>query len=70
MTNKNTDKRPSIIEIKQHPFFESINWKSLYQREVDPPLRVNDFKGTGQYVYFEDKDYTKIEDQMLKSLIN
>mmetsp|Transcript_10210 Transcript_10210/g.19971 ORF Transcript_10210/g.19971 Transcript_10210/m.19971 type:complete len:669 (-) Transcript_10210:19-2025(-) len=39
LLNKNPEKRPSFSQIKSHPFFRSINWDLLTQRDqVPPPL--------------------------------
>ncbi|EJW71616.1 hypothetical protein WUBG_17477, partial [Wuchereria bancrofti] len=28
-----------VKQIKSHPFFDTINWEKLYQREVQPPFK-------------------------------
>ena len=27
-------------EIRRHPFFKSIDWNKLYNREIDPPVML------------------------------
>eukprot|EP01129_Flabellula_baltica_P002116 TRINITY_DN11967_c0_g1_i1.p1 TRINITY_DN11967_c0_g1~~TRINITY_DN11967_c0_g1_i1.p1 ORF type:complete len:404 (+),score=87.46 TRINITY_DN11967_c0_g1_i1:44-1255(+) len=39
LTNKNMDRRLTNIEdIKNHPFFEGVNWELTEQRKAQPPL--------------------------------
>jgi serum/glucocorticoid-regulated kinase 2 len=37
LLHKNPEKRPSFSQIKAHPFFRSINWEVLLQRDQMPP---------------------------------
>lgn len=31
-------------EIKNHEFFKSIDWEKLYNRQIKPPLNLNEYK--------------------------
>jgi len=41
----------SIEEIKNHPFFKSINWKKLVKKEITPPFKpqVKDVTDTSNF---------------------
>lgn len=70
LTNKVPERRPSITEVKAHAFFEGINWNKLINKEVDPPLSVEALSEESHPAYFEDKDYSKVEDQVIRSVMN
>ena len=70
LTQKSPEKRPTISEIKSHPFFEGINWTKLMNRELDPPLVMEEMNQQSNPVFFEDKDYSKVEDQLIRSVMN
>ena len=38
MLNKDPKQRITIREMKKHPFFASINWVKLQNKEVKPPI--------------------------------
>jgi len=38
MLNKNPAKRITIPQVKEHPFFKTINWEDLAAQKVAPPL--------------------------------
>ena len=38
--SSNPDERPSLEEIKSHPFFQGIDWNTLQERE---PPSIEDF---------------------------
>jgi tRNA A-37 threonylcarbamoyl transferase component Bud32 len=37
VTSKNPEKRPTIPQIKRHPFFRRTNWQALYEKRIKPP---------------------------------
>ena len=38
MLNKKPNQRITIAQMKQHPFFKSINWQRLERKQVPPPV--------------------------------
>jgi len=38
LMHRSPEKRPSIAQIKQHPFFEDMDWEALYQKRIPPPF--------------------------------
>ena len=51
LLNRNPSKRlgsgpTGAEEIKAHPFFQSVNWKSVYLRQLQPPPIRKNFKIT------------------------
>jgi len=44
-------------EIKSHPFFKTINWKKLSNKEIDPPFKPTVVKGSMDISNF-DTDFT------------
>jgi hypothetical protein len=46
-------------EIKQHPFFASIDWEKLYKKEVEPPFKPT-LTGLDDMRYF-DRDFLRME---------
>jgi Protein kinase C terminal domain. len=47
-----------VAEIKKHPFFEQINWQSLYKKEIPAPFLPN-VNGPRDLRYF-DKMFTEV----------
>lgn len=64
LTTKNPTKRLSIEEIKSHPFFEDIDWNALNEKEISPPVWLEEDKGELEITYFDDHDYTLTKDQV------
>ena len=46
-------------EIKNHEFFDSIDWELLYKRKIPPPIDLNEYKPCSRKgsVNFLDADY-------------
>ncbi len=43
LLNKNPKSRIGVNdknEIRKHPFFKSIDWNKLYNREIEPPVML------------------------------
>jgi len=38
MLNKKPSERISIAQMKQHPFFSTINWTLLEKKQINPPV--------------------------------
>ena len=70
LTIKNPEKRPLIHEVKNHPFFEDIVWDKLIRKEIDPPIMMYEQSIGDNHIYFEDKDYTSVSDQLLNSVVH
>lgn len=49
-----------VRDIKQHPWFNDINWTQIYTQEAKPPF-VPKVSGPGDYSQFEDYDDIKLE---------
>jgi len=41
MLQKNPAKRITLPQVKEHPFFKTINWENLLAQKVPPPLRLS-----------------------------
>lgn len=39
LLNRNPSKRYKINQIKNHPFFQTIDWKKIHQKEISPPWK-------------------------------
>ena len=37
MVNKNPDERPSLEQIKAHPFFQEVDWNKLLSKDYETP---------------------------------
>jgi len=37
--NKNRDERPTLAQIKQHEFFNNIDWLQMERGEIEPPYK-------------------------------
>lgn len=44
-----------VNDIKQHAWFNTINWMSLYQQKIEPPY-VPEVSGPGDYSQFDRYD--------------
>lgn len=44
MMNRAPEKRPSIQKVKEHKFFSDVNWKSVYEKSIAPPITVEELK--------------------------
>ncbi|CAG9318283.1 unnamed protein product [Blepharisma stoltei] len=40
---RNPEERPSIQDVKEHPFFYSINWSDMLAMKIPPPIGKDDF---------------------------
>jgi len=49
-----------VNEIKKHPYFKTINWKKLLNKEIDPPFRPNVPKGALDIGNF-DTEFTNLK---------
>ncbi len=65
MLNKNPKKRLGInndkSDLKNHPFFEDINWDDIAKKKINPPVDIIDLRkeyNLDQKVEFIDVDYT------------
>jgi len=38
LLNRDQAARPSVTELKAHPWFGSIDWEALYKRDITPPF--------------------------------
>lgn len=47
-------------DIKEHPWFNDINWIQIYNQEIVPPF-VPKVSGPGDYSQFDEYDDTKLE---------
>lgn len=41
LLNRNPARRLNVDQIKNHPFFENINWDQLLEKRVTPPFVPN-----------------------------
>jgi serine/threonine protein kinase len=63
--NKNPQRRLTIEQIKQHPFFSEINWEDLTAKKIKPPLFLS--QKDLEDVSDEEKDPQDAEALFLKS---
>lgn len=51
-------------EIKRHPFFKSIDWVKLYNRELPPPiaLRMDEEEDNEEIQYLKQLEKAKFRD--------
>lgn len=70
LLNRDPDARLGIGDrksLREHKFFEGINWRKLFQKEITPPVDLNEMKreqmkgkeSNYQEINFKDKDYNK-----------
>ena len=65
LLNKNPSKRLNIQEIKNHEFFNDIDWDELVQKKINPTVDISNFKEESEdeeeneKCDFEDMDYSK-----------
>ena len=70
LTHKNPEKRPKISDIKNHCFFDKVDWKNLASKTSSCPLdfRMAGEQQNGNYL-IEDRDYSKVEDRLIASVL-
>lgn len=67
LLNKNPKQRLGVVdknEIKRHPFFKSIDWTKLYNREIAPPvaLKMDDEADNEEIQYLKQLEKSKFRD--------
>jgi len=63
LLKKNPNDRISIPEIKKHPFFSTINWDKIYNKEIEPPIKVDIFRSNFDSEYTKKPININIEDE-------
>ena len=62
LLHRDPHQRPSLAQIKQHPFFRKVNWTSLSQRQVTPPYKPPTTRKAPKkpeaHIKLMDKDYS------------
>ena len=63
MLEKDPEKRISIEEIKQHEFCHEIDWESLMEKKLEPPINVNIHHSNFEREYTEMKININVEQE-------
>jgi serine/threonine protein kinase len=70
LTHKTPEKRLKITEVKNHPFFEKVDWNALMNKQWACPLDFKQFAcESREKSLFEDRDYSKVEDRVIASVL-
>lgn len=61
--HKNPERRPSINQIKSHPFFSHIDWELILSKKIAPPIDMKDLNKNVQEIselnLFTDFEYSE-----------
>ena len=45
---KDPDKRITLSELKEHPFFSGINWDDMLNKKITPPFGTKDMESVAK----------------------